>query len=195
MALSEKLRDPFLRFGFPGGFFHLVREVCSRYVKVQLVYCESGRVNRRPLSAGIHLITSLNDIENPGPLDEHCPDWRDRLAKGCQLVCVKSDGQIAGFGWGRFQNELSFSYVESRLPLDRTILYVYDCYTLAQHRGKGIYKVVLEGLAGQAGAHETYVACRWNNTGSIRGIRKAGFVLDRVFVYFTILGRPVRFHY
>lgn len=195
MALSKKFRAAFLRFGFPGGFFHLLREVLSRYIKVQLVYCESGQVKRRQSSSEIHIIKSSDDIEHSETLDDHCPDWRSRLANSCQLVCVKSDGEIAGFGWGRFQNELSFSYVKSHLPLDHTILYVYDCYTLAPHRGKGIYKVVLEGLAGQAGTHETYVACRWNNTGSIKGIRKAGFVLDQVFVYFTILGRPVRFHY
>ncbi|MCR8915828.1 GNAT family N-acetyltransferase [Marinobacter panjinensis] len=141
------------------------------------------------------LIASADNVEQPDALDEYCPDWRDRLSQGNCLICVVSDGEIAGFGWGREQNELGFTYVDSRLPLERAVFYVYDCYTLSHWRGKGVYQAILKGLAEEAWTDEIYVATRWNNTGSIKGIRKAGFMLDRVFIYFRILGKPVRFHY
>lgn len=195
MGLSGKLRRPFQRFGVWGGLSHLLREALSRFVKVQLVYRETERVKKFSTPLGSELIVSPEDVEQPETLDEYCPDWRDRLLKGNCLVCVFSGGEIAGFGWGRSQNELGFTYVDSFLPLERSIFYVYDCYTLARYRGNGVYQAVLKGLAEVAATDEIYVACRWNNTGSIKGIRKAGFMLDRVFIYFRVLGKPVRFHY
>lgn len=195
MGLSGKLSTPLQRYGVWGGCLHLVREGLSRYIKVQLVYRETLWVKRFATAMEIRVFTSDEDVEQPEELDEHCPDWRDRLQKDNRLVCVASEGELAGFGWGRVQNELGFTYVDSCLPLERAVFYVYDCYTLSQHRGKGVYQAVLKGLANEATKDEIYVACRWNNTGSIKGVRKAGFMLDRVFVYFRFLGKPVRFHF
>lgn len=195
MGLSGKLREPVQRFGVWAGCLHLLREGLSRYIKVQLVYRETVWVKRFSTSMARKVITSAEDVEQPETLDEYCPDWRERLQKGNFLVCALSEGELAGFGWGRVQNELGFTYVDTCLPLERAIFYVYDCYTIPTHRGKGVYQAVLKGLADEARTDEIYVACRWNNTGSIKGVRKAGFMLDRVFIFFRLLGKPVRFHY
>ena len=193
--MPEKLNRSVRRFGVRGGLFHLLREGFSRYIKVQLVYRETAAVKKYSTSMERRLIVSARDIVRPEVLDEYCPDWRDRLLKGSCLMCVLSGGEVAGFGWGRVQKELGFTYVDSCMPLERPIFYVYDCFTLSMYRGKGVYQAVLKGLAEVAGADEIFVACRWNNTSSIKGIRKAGFMLDRVFIYFRVFGKPVRFHY
>jgi hypothetical protein len=195
MKLSGKFSDPFQRHGLLGGLSHLLREGLSRSIKVQLVYRETELVKAGSASGGGKLVVSGDDVDQSQSLDEHCPDWRDRLIRGNHLVCLLSDGEIAGFGWGRFQNELGFSYVDTILPMERPVYYVYDCFTLAEHRGKGVYQAVLKELAANSGESSVYVACRWNNTGSIKGVRKAGFMLDKVIVYFRVFGKAIRFHY
>ena len=195
MGFSEKFSGAVQRFGVWNGCLHLLRESLSRYIRVQLVYRETALVKQFSTSMAIKFIRAAEDIEQPETLDEYCPHWRDRLQKGNCLVCALSEGKVAGFGWGRVQNELGFTYVDNSRLLERDIFYIYDCYTLPQQRGKGVYQAVLKGLADEARTDEIYVACRWNNTGSIKGVRKAGFVLDQVYIYFRFLGKPVRFHY
>lgn len=195
MGFSEKFRSPVQRFGVWDGCLHLLREGLSRYIKVQLVYRETALVKRLSPSMAKKVIRSVSDVEHPETLDEYCPNWRTRLQKGSYLVCALSEGEVAGFGWGRVQNELGFDYVDSYRLLERDIFYIYDCFTLSRHRGKGVYQAVVKGLADESRTDEVYIACRWNNTGGIKAVRKAGFVLDQAFIYFRFLGKPVRFHY
>lgn len=195
MDLPGKLEGPILRYGYLGGISHIAREVLSRFLKIQLVYRETEKVNQVTSALRSQLIRSESDVNDRAVLDEYCPDWRDRLRQGNHLVSVLDGEQVAGFGWGRWQSELGFSYVDSRLAMPQDIFYLYDCYTIASHRGKGVYQAVLKSLAELAGDQPVYVACRWNNTASVRGIGKAGFMLDRVFVFFRILGQSVRFRF
>ena len=195
MALPRKLEQPILRYGILGGLSHIGREALSRVLKIQLVYRETKQVRGASSALRSLLVRCESEANNQAMLDEYCPDWRDRLRQGNFLICVVDEERMAGFGWGRWQHELGFTYVDSCLGLSQEIFYIYDCYTMAEHRGKGVYQVVLTSLAKVAREHPVYVACRWNNTGSIRGIGKAGFMLDRIFVCFEVMGLRLRFNY
>ncbi len=64
-------------------------------------------------------------------------------------------------------------------PLARDEMYVHYCYTASDHRGKGLYPAMLHRIitysSEQANPCEIFIACRRENTSSVRSIQKAGF--------------------
>ena len=105
-----------------------------------------------------------------------------RIENGDILVCLFLDKTLAGYGWGRHQSSLYFSYVSNGIDLKKEIFYIYDCFTYPKFRGKGIYPLVLAKLCEVADGYEVYVACQSLNKSSINGILKAGFERFKDFV-------------
>jgi len=64
-------------------------------------------------------------------------------------------------------------------PLARNEIYVHYCYTTTDHRGKGIYPAMLHRIIRYSSKSlnpcEIFIACRRENTSSVRSIQKAGF--------------------
>lgn len=195
MGLPEKLKWLFRRYGYFGGFSHILRSLLSRVLKVQLVYKKTEETFPPTSDIETRLIKTEDELEFGDLLDQYCPEWRERFQQDNYLVCVYYGGEVAGFGWARWQCEMEFSYVDSRLPLNFDFLYIYDCITLPDYRGRRVFQAVLYGFSVFFDHSDVYVACRWNNTNSIRGIGKAGFMLDRVFLKFDIFGFSVRFNF
>ena len=107
---------------------------------------------------------------------------KERIENDETLVCLMRNGKIAAYGWGREQSSLHFSYVSNGIDLKRKIFYIYDCFTYPDFRGNGFYSHVLIKFWEIASRDEVYVACQSHNTGSIRGILKAGFRPFKEFV-------------
>jgi hypothetical protein len=82
--------------------------------------------------------------------------------------------------WSGIRTEIQAEYelgTARSLPLPAPHVLIYDCWTAAADRGRGIYARMLHHLrahyAGQAAAAAIY--CKVSNQASIRGIEKAGF--------------------
>jgi GNAT superfamily N-acetyltransferase len=72
-----------------------------------------------------------------------------RLARGCRAFAVLHEGRIVSYGWlstgpewiGEVGVEISPGAGEA---------YVWNCLTLAEHRRRGHYRALLEGIVAQA---------------------------------------------
>jgi len=73
----------------------------------------------------------------------------DRLARGCRCFAALAQGELAGYGWlstgtewiGEIQLEIKPGPGEG---------YVWNCFTLPEHRRRGIFRSVVTGVAGVA---------------------------------------------
>jgi GNAT superfamily N-acetyltransferase len=69
-----------------------------------------------------------------------------RLARGCRCFAVLVDGALGGYGWlstgpewiGEIQLEIAPGPAEG---------YVWNCFTVAEHRRKGIFRSLITGIA------------------------------------------------
>jgi len=72
-----------------------------------------------------------------------------RLARGCRCFGVWRDGELAGYGWlstdaewiGELQLEIKPGAGEA---------YIWNCFTLAQHRRRGVLRALLAGIRERA---------------------------------------------
>jgi len=72
-----------------------------------------------------------------------------RLARGCRCFAVLAGGAVAGYGWlstgpewiGEIQLEIKPGPGEG---------YVWNCFTMPEHRRKGIFRSVVTGIAAVA---------------------------------------------
>jgi GNAT superfamily N-acetyltransferase len=70
----------------------------------------------------------------------------DRLARGCRCFAAFSGGALAGYGWlstgpewiGEIQLEIKPGHGEA---------YVWNCFTLPEHRRKGVFRFVVSSVA------------------------------------------------
>lgn len=70
--------------------------------------------------------------------------------------------------------------------------YVYESFTHADARGRGIYPLALDGIAAAAarrGLGRLWVAVEMDNVASLRAVTKAGFTESFVMTYGRSLGR------
>jgi len=98
-----------------------------------------------------------------------------RHREGARLFAASDGTAHTSFGWvtdGRsmWVDETS-CYLTSREPK----IWIWDCVTPAEFRGRGQYPMLLRGILRQLGHSRAVIYCRAENRSSRRGIEKAGF--------------------
>lgn len=97
----------------------------------------------------------------------------------CYVAMINDEP--VGFGWVT-EKDCPVNEVHMTLPIAKNQFYIYDCFVYPSHRGRGIYRRLLNGivsdcLSQRAGASSiTGCICVVpENTASIRGVQAAGF--------------------
>ena len=164
----------------------LIKRAIKKIIKKEIVFVWRDSNDERTYlgNSGFEVFSkTFNKKEISGMLGQDISEKaKSRIENGDILVCLFFDKILAGYGWGRYQSSLYFSYVSNGIDLEKEIFYIYDCFTYPEFRGKGVYPLVLAKLCEVADRSEVYVACQSLNESSIKGILKAGFERFKDFV-------------
>src|SRR5437588_13033875 len=100
-----------------------------------------------------------------------------RLHDGRRPYVVETDGTIVSYGWVAFSAEpvgdLGISF-----QLDPDEVYIYDCATRPEYRGRGYYTAMLRTMAARLnreGRRRAWIGTAPGNFVSQRCIARAGF--------------------
>ena len=115
-----------------------------------------------------------------------------RLDRGEICFAAVHEGNIVSYCW-MAQGKIGIEEINLAVSTLPDEVYLYDAFTLAPWRGKGIYPVVLREMLLYAGLNDfsralIFVAA--DNTPSRRGVLKAGFLEFQVVTHLSILGIP-----
>jgi ribosomal protein S18 acetylase RimI-like enzyme len=116
-----------------------------------------------------------------------------RLARGCRALAAWQGDEVASYCWisvhrehvGELARDLSLPAGES---------YVWDCATVARHRGQGLYRSLLrhiaETLTGE-GQRRVWIGASSTNEASNRTFSTVGFLPAASVVSLRLAGRGV----
>jgi ribosomal protein S18 acetylase RimI-like enzyme len=117
--------------------------------------------------------------------------FRGRLSSATRCFVVESEGRLLHASWvttaAAWTREIG-----GYLRVPRGHAYVYESYTLAEARGRGIYPFALLSIAAWLSAeqvHTVWVAVEASNQASRRAVEKAGFEPRFQIHYRRHLGR------
>jgi RimJ/RimL family protein N-acetyltransferase len=114
------------------------------------------------------------------------PAWFDA---GGRLFALQRYGEYVSFGWAMRSKTFGVSEVNGIVRLNEEMLWIWNCFTPTEHRGKGYYPALLTGIRRALQFPPTVIYCVTENHPSRRGIEKAGFRLafsitqHRLFVF------------
>ncbi len=112
-------------------------------------------------------------------------DYLEGLQKKDCMVAITSDNKVVHISFVQFET----SYKKLLNELDDTPL-IGNCWTSKEHRGKGLYPYAnfrcCDEIA-RKGYERIIISCAPENTSSIAGIKKSGFLKVREVKTFSIL--------
>jgi GNAT superfamily N-acetyltransferase len=76
-----------------------------------------------------------------------------RLARGCRCFGVWREGELAGYGWLSTDAEW-IGELELEIKPGAGEAYIWNCFTLAQHRRRGVLRALLAGIRAKAQSEE-----------------------------------------
>lgn len=82
-----------------------------------------------------------------------------RLGRGCRCFGAWLDGELAGYGWLSTKPEWIGELELTITPLDDEA-YIWNCFTLAHLRRRGVLRALLSGIRGRAhdqGFHRLWI--------------------------------------
>jgi ribosomal protein S18 acetylase RimI-like enzyme len=103
---------------------------------------------------------------------------RARLAAGRRAYVVEAPAEVVSYGWASLEDE-QIAEIEGTIRVRPGEAYVWDCATVPEWRGRGLYPALLRGIARDLaveGFERLWIAARAENAASLRGFEKAGFV-------------------
>ena len=111
-----------------------------------------------------------------------------RLGRGCRAFVGRADGGVAAFGWlstgAEWIGELG---IEIRPPAEEA--YIWNCFTLPEHRHRGYFRALLEQLvrvARDEGLRRLWIGAV--DGGAESAVTGTGFVPVLYFRAFTLGG-------
>jgi hypothetical protein len=116
----------------------------------------------------------------------------ERFAKNDQCFVGILDGQIVFLSWIRSEGNMEMTETGDLLKIGEKEIYIYDCFTLGEYRGKKIYPSVLGEIIKKHPDFKKIIYCDAKNTPSEKGILAAGFVLKKKYRRLRILGFSCR---
>ncbi|HWE62463.1 MAG TPA: GNAT family N-acetyltransferase [Chloroflexota bacterium] len=124
----------------------------------------------------------------------HEPDSvvQARLREGGRAaLALTAEGRIAGYGWIRY-GAIQIDDLHYRLPLPQDHAYIWDCLTIPELRGRGIFpgllRFMLEALR-QEGMRYAWAGVAPGNVASLHAFARAGF---HAVAHIGIVGEAVR---
>ena len=74
-----------------------------------------------------------------------------RLARGCRCFGVRREGDLAGYGWLSTGSEW-IGELELEIKPGAGEAYIWNCFTLSNHRRRGVLRALLAGIRARAQA-------------------------------------------
>ena len=74
-----------------------------------------------------------------------------RFARGCRCFAVADGEEVIAYGWLSTRSEWIGELSLESTP-DAGEAYIWNCFTLAPHRRKGVYRALLDGIVARARA-------------------------------------------
>jgi len=115
-------------------------------------------------------------------------EFTQRFATGRQCYGAWVDDRLMAFGWVSVEEE-HIGELNLRIKLLSGEVYVWDCETAPEYRGKGLYSALLIHILNELRAQNicrAWIGADLNNVASQKGIARAGFhhiadlVIERV---------------
>jgi ribosomal protein S18 acetylase RimI-like enzyme len=104
-------------------------------------------------------LQAITSLWNPKLVDRHI---RERFDHGALLWLVKSEGQLAGYGWTLQGQTIEPHY----FPLGQDDVHLFDFHVFPQYRGRGINPFlvthILQNFATAAAGRAFIEAAEWN---------------------------------
>ncbi len=113
------------------------------------------------------------------------------LNAGDSGLAILFQGKIIGYGWLSINNETHKKLVNHVFRQPPNSGYIYSCYTNSEHRGKGLYKYLINKLtkiAFQANIRKLYIDTSKTNVTAMRGITTSGFTFTGRIYKLVIFG-------
>jgi ribosomal protein S18 acetylase RimI-like enzyme len=130
-----------------------------------------------PGPASVADLAAAMGLADPGPAV-------GRMERGARGFAGRVDGMIACYGWVSPGTE-SIGELEREIRLPPAEAYIWDCFTLPGHRGRGLYKALLAHMVEvlrTEGYGRVWIGASLANRPSVRGFEAAGFApVLRVF--------------
>jgi ribosomal protein S18 acetylase RimI-like enzyme len=151
-----------------------------------LFYCDLAKQTKDPASIPsplrVERLTSLAEL-GPKDLHEMTSFWdekqanrniRERFGRGASLWLLRSEENLAGFGW-----TLQGSTVEPHyFPLTQDDVHLFDFHVFPEYRGHGLNPLlvsqILGRLAAECGGRAFIEAGEWNEA-QLASLRKTAF--------------------
>lgn len=189
-AVAARVRDGVRRNGVAGLAKKALRRITRRWLfqrdavtvfrldKLPATTDGTPEIEVVPFCASL-LASAL--LSNPLAID------RNRMARllkrsgsGDRGYMGLVDGRVAHVAWVGERTSIvatSETGPDCALPLPQPVSVIYDCWTVKEYRGRGVYPAVLRRLAAEEmGANrEVWIYCLAENRASRSGILKAGF--------------------
>jgi len=194
-ALSMSISDSISRFtsyysrhGF-SGTLRRATLTCKRTLfanRMVVFYCDLSSYTADsttiPSSLAVHRLTKATELD-PQVLQEMTSFWnpglarrniKERFSTGASLWLIRSEGQLAGYGWSLQSSSMEPYY----FPLAHDDVHLFDFHVFPQFRGRGInpYLVthILGSLANTTRGRAFIEAAEWNHA-QLSSLQKTPF--------------------
>ncbi len=104
-------------------------------------------------------------------------EFAGRFGAGRRCYTARVAGEIAAYGWVSFDDE-QIGELNLRIRLLPGEVYIWDCFTAPQYRGKHLYSALLAHILNELrleGWRRAWIGADLDNLASQKGIARAGF--------------------
>ena len=180
-SFIKKIKSLIMKDGISVVMQKIYWKLTSRIFHAEAVFLwDSKNFNANRVAPEVS--NRMGGIADCQPFASIFPSYIDqchkRLNEGDRMYVALVDNKVAYIMWVASVNKLKLSYVDQHnIALASESLYIYNCFTLPEYRGMGIYPYMLSYVASLNPEMQCYVACRYYEKVSIKGVKRAGFRL------------------
>jgi hypothetical protein len=205
-SLYSKAAKRFAEDGVLRGSAHILRKFTRKVIRYDCIYLYSIPANHALPSAPISTLPSLairvasrkaivrferGRTRDSAQYVKKASEGLERVKTG-QKCFVAMDGErTIGKAWVAEKESWYISEVETDEPIGPGAILIFDCATIPEYRGRGIYPAILRHIAKAYPNRRKIIYCEKENVSSRRGIERE-FRLEKRMYLFKILGANIR---
>ena len=141
------------------------------YLNNRLLLYSSGEVD----GTWSENVTEIDNLFSLTPSSQYYSILKKELDAGAHIFCICDNDRISHFSCvsrgSRYVGEIN-----RRIEILDGDIYIYNCFTNTDYRGKGLYAETLRHLLHKYRGRRVIIACLDGNTASLRTIEKVGFM-------------------
>ena len=104
------------------------------------------------------------------------PQLEKRFSDGNTFWCLAQDDEVLSSGWVALQvASFPLGEIRRRVSFDPPVTVLFDFQTAPAHRGRGLYRTLLEQIKHAYAQDTCYIYASTKNHPSLRAIERSGF--------------------